>query len=494
MRFPLLTIIIFLPILGGFLALASSRRPLLCRWISLIISLIELGLVMLPFFLDLKPQTDVVGTWLLTEDVPWIKSLGIRYTLGMDGLSQALIALTGFLQVPCVLVSWKQINSRVGAFHFFLLFTQSAIMGVFLAEDLFLFYLFWEAQLIPVFFLIGIWGHSERIHATLKFFLFSIAGSLLMLIAIIGLYLIHGSQTGVYTFSLSELMSVSLSDNIEFLLYAAFLLSFAIKVPVIPVHTWLPDAHTQAPTAGSVDLAGLLLKTGPYALFRIAIPLFPTAAKLSMPFMVTLGLAGLFYASWVALSQSDIKRLVAYSSIAHMGLVIIGLGIWDAMTLNGAFLQMINHGVSTSALFIMIGMLGERVDSRAFADIGGLWKKMPVFSAFFLFFAMAAAGLPGLNNFVGEILILVGSLRSNALVGVLAFAGMVFTLAYVLRMVRRALFGHTINEHLLWDLTSREIVVLVVPALAILLLGLHPDPVLSLFKGAVNHALAHTPF
>jgi len=491
--FPILSVIIFLPLFGGLLVLVFRRRTLICRWLALAVAMADLGLVVFLFFQGLKMQTGETGTWMLVEDVPWIQSLGIRYSLGLDGVSLMLILLTVFLIVLCVLVSWKHIQTRVAAFHFFLLFSATSILGVFLATDLFLFYLFWEVQVIPVFFLIGVWGYENRIRAAIKFILYTLAGSMLMLIALISLYLTHGMETGIYTFSLARLIGTSLSRSGEIWLYAAFLLAFAIKVPAFPLHSWLPDAHTEAPTAGSVILAGLLLKTGTYAIFRFAFPIFPVAAGLSVPLLLTSGLIGLFYAAWVAFSQRNIKRLVAYSSIAHMGLVIIGLAIWNLVTLNGALLQMINHGLSTSALFIMVGMLDERVGSREIEDFGGLWKSMPVFSAFFLFFAMSALGLPGLNNFVGEIMILIGTFSKNALVGILGFTGLVFTLVYILRAVQDVLFGKPGKDHKVWDLTSRELIILGSLGLAILFMGLHPQPVIRLFEMSTQHLLGQIP-
>jgi NADH-quinone oxidoreductase subunit M len=421
------------------------------------------------------------------EDYAWIPSVGIRYTLAADGLSVMLLVLTAFLGVICVLLSWKHIHEKVSAYHFFLLLTLTGILGVFVATDLFLFYLFWEVQIIPIFFLIGIWGHEGRTRTAMKFILFTMAGSLFMLIAIIGLYVIHGRQTGTYTFALAPLMETSLPGGLQGWLYAAFMLSFAIKIPIVPVHTWLPDTHTQAPTAGSVILAGLLLKAGTYAVFRFAFPLFPVAFRASVPVLVVLGLIGLFYASWIALSQTDMKRLVAYSSIGHMGLVVLGLAVFNAVTLSGSLLQMINHGVSTSALFILVGMLSERIDSRQFRDFGGLWRKMPVFSAFFLFFSMAALGLPGLNNFVGEILILIGTYRVSPLAAAFGFAGLLFGVIYVLRMVQDTIFGEFRGkESALRDLDSREILILGALTLSVLFLGLWPKPVLGLFEGPVN--------
>jgi NADH-quinone oxidoreductase subunit M len=311
-----------------------------------------------------------------------------------------------------------------------------------------------------------------------------------MLIALIGLYLIHGAKTGQYTFSLYQLVQTPLGLSTGLWLYAAFLLAFAIKIPIFPVHTWLPDAHTQAPTAGSVILAGLLLKTGTYALLRFGFPLFPVAAKFSLPLLLVLGLIGLFYAAWIAMAQKDLKRLIAYSSIGHMGIVVIGIAVWNTMTLSGATLQMINHGLTTSALFILAGMLDERVHTREIANFGGLWKRIPGFSAFFLFFAMASLGLPGLNNFVGEFLVLVGTIKAWPLVTWFGFAGLVLTVIYILTVVQKTVFEETRNEKLgeqpLADITVREVLILAPLALAVLFIGLHPQPVLGLFEAPVG--------
>ena len=489
-NFPWLTVIIFLPLVGGVLALCFAPRPMLCRWTSLGAAVLDFLLVVCLFTLGLKVRSWPTGNWLLVEDLSWIESLGIRYSLGLDGISLMLILLTSFLTILCVLVSWKEVETKVGAFHFFLLLMEASMMGVFLATDLFLFYLLWEVQILPMFFLIGIWGHEERVYATVKFILFTLAGSLFMLIALIGLYLVHGAQTGQYTFSLYLLYQTPLGLSTEIWLFAAFLLAFAIKIPIFPLHTWLPDAHTQAPTAGSVILAGLLLKTGAYALLRFGFPLFPGASRLSAPLLLVLGLIGLFYAGWIAFAQKDLKRLVAYSSIGHMGIIVIGIATWNAITLSGATLQMINHGLTTSALFILVGMLDERVHSRQLADFGGLWNKMPVFSGFFLFFGMASLGLPGLNNFVGEFLVLVGTVKKIPLVTWLAFAGLVFTVVYVLRVVQGTVFEETRGERLtgqvLADITLREALILLPLAVAVLWIGFHPQPILDLFAGPVE--------
>ena len=487
--FPLLSLIIFWPLLGGIAVLALWRRPTEGRWLSLGVTGSELILVLSLLSLDLTPNA---AGWLLVENFAWIKQFGIRYSLGLDGISLTLIGLTALLGLLGVLVSWKQITSKTGLFHFMLLFSQTTVMGVFLATDLFLFYLFWEMQLIPMLFLIGIWGHEKRLYATLKFFLFNIAGGFLMLAALIGLYLVHGRQTGDYSFALSHLMQTRLDPVLGMWLFAGFVLAFTIKIPMVPLHGWLPDAHTEAPTAGSVILAGLLLKTGAYALIRIAIPLFPAAAGRLMPSLLILGLIAIVYASLIALSQKDMKRLVAYSSIGHMGLIIIGVAVWDRLALSGAILQMVNHGLTTAALFIMVGMLDERFQTRRLADYGGLWKSMPVFGGFFLLFGMASLGMPGLNNFVSEILILVGVYRANSLLGVLAMATVVLTLIYVLKLMQDTLFGAERNDRQAEDITSREMVILATLALLVMGLGLHPQPILDLLQAPVQRLIEQT--
>ncbi len=482
----LLSAIIFLPLFGGLIVLAFSRYPDRCRWISLGITGADLFLVA-----NLLVQF-IQNPGAITVDLLWIETFGIRYALALDGISLLLILLTAFLTLLCVLVSWRSITKRVAAFHFFLLLSQTGVIGLFLATDLFLFYLFWELQVIPLFFLIGIWGHSDRVHAAIKFFIFSITGSLLMLIALIGVVMIHKSQTGEVSFSIYALNTTLLTAKTEGWLYAAFLLAFAIKIPLFPVHTWLPDAHTEAPTAGSVILAGLLLKTGMYGLFRIGFPLFPGAAHNSASVLLILGFIGLFYGAWIALAQQDMKRLVAYSSISHMGLMVIGLALWNRYTLSGSILQMINHGLVTSALFILVGMIDERIGSRQMEKAGGLWRKMPLLSGFFLLFAMASVGLPGLNNFVGEILILAGAFKTRPWVGALGFVGIVFTLVYTLRLIQEVLFGEPKTDDPYPDLSLRETAILGAIAIVVIFIGLHPDPLLNLLEGPVGELLGGT--
>src|SRR3972149_5822293 len=405
--------LIIILLAGGFLAwLAGRVNDVWPRWISLVALAVDAVLVLVfwsQHYSGIALTTH--GPWLV-ELLPkreWIPQLGISFHLAMDGLSLLLVALTLFLGILSVACSWTEIRERVGFFHFNLMWILAGITGVFLALDLFLFYFFWELMLVPMYFLISIWGHENRIYASYKFFIFTQASGLLMFVAILGLYFIHGRATGVYTFDYAQLLGTPMQPSTAMWLMLGFFVAFAVKLPAVPMHTWLPDAHTEAPTAGSVILAGLLLKTGAYALLRFAFPLFPTASRLFVPLLLVLGLGGLFYASWIALAQKDIKRLVAYSSIGHMGLVVVGVAVWNVMTLSGAILQMVNHGLTTSALFILVGMLDERVHSREMAHFGGLWKKMPAFSAFFLLFAMSSLGLPGPHYFVGEILILIGT-------------------------------------------------------------------------------------
>jgi NADH-quinone oxidoreductase subunit M len=335
-------------------------------------------------------------------------------------------------------------------------------------------------MLIPMFFLIGVWGHGRKIYSTIKFFLFTMFGSLLMLLAIVALHLIHARQTGMTTFGLHELLGTQLTPDTQLWLFGAFFLAFAIKFPLFPLHTWLPDAHTDAPTAGSVILAGLLLKTGSYGLIRFGYPLFPQAAQQMTPLFYTLATVGIIYASLVAFAQEDMKRLIAYSSIGHMGFVGIGIAAWQPVALTGSVIQMANHGVTTGALFCLVGMLDERAHTREIRAFGGLWGKIPRYSFFFLFFSLASLGLPGLNNFVGEFLILAGVMKSSPLVAALAFSGIVLTLIYTVRLVQEVLFQQERQPLVLADLDLREMTLLTVLALLALWMGVHPAPLLEL--------------
>jgi len=478
--FPALTLVTFLPLVFGLGALALGRHPHACRRFSLVTALIHLAVT----------AWTVAQVLPIREDMAWIGWLGARYTLEMDGVSGLLALMTSFLTVVAVLVSWKEIDKLVGVYHALIFSVSTTAMGVFLARDLLLFLVFWEAQLIPMFFLIGVWGHEDKRRAALKFFLYSIAGGLVMLLAAVWLYVANGEATGVYTFSLDALTRSPLGLHTQAWLLAAFVLAFAIKTPIVPVHTWLPDAHTQAPTAGSLLLAGVLLKTGSYALARWAIALFPAAAAQYWWVLAGLGAGGLVYASWVAFAQTDAKRLVAYSSVGHMGLVVLGLAVWRTAALEGAVLLMINHALTTGALFIMVGMLGERAGTRELAKFGGLWKTMPVYSGFFLLFAMASAGLPGLGNFVSEMLILLGSFKTAPVPAALAFGGLVLTLAYVLRLLQHTLFGQSATGQAYADLTPREALILAPLAGLVIFLGVAPWTVLDIIRVPLKALMA----
>ena len=473
-NFPWLSLLLWLPLLGTLLCLLWRKSAKACRYLALGTTLLVL---MVSVGLAFTLQTDA-GGWLLFEDSRWIEPYGIRYTLGMDGISLLLILLTGFLQVIAVLISWDM-RKHPALFFALVLVLETGIIGVFLSLDLVLFYLFWELMLIPMFFLIGVWGHERRVYAAVKFFLFTLGGSLLLLLAIISLYLLHGEQTGVYTFALEALKQTEMTFGQELIFYLCFMAAFVVKVPLFPFHTWLPDAHTEAPAAGSVDLAGLLLKTGVYGMIRFAFPLFPLAAEKSLPVLAVLALIGLFYAAWIAYLQIDIKRIIAYSSISHLGFVILGLAAWNQTAWEGSILLMVNHGVTTGALFVMIAMIRQRTGTRDVDNLGGLWKTQPNMSAFFLFFCFASLGLPGLANFAGEILILIGTFENHPVWGALAVGGVLFAAAYMLRLVQETIWGPSCEPFDKSDLCQREWLILIPLALLVIWLGCYPQPALA---------------
>jgi len=483
-NYPILTILVFLPLAGSLAVFLLGKRPALCRATALAVVLGELCLATaIALLASHEPTTSgTLSGFFLVEDLPWIETFGVRYLLAMDGISLLMVLLTTFLATLAVLFSWKTITDRVAAYYGLLLLATTGIMGVFLALDLFLFYLFWEVMLIPLFFLICVWGEGQRVTAALRFFLFTIGGSLLMLLAIIGLYLLHGTATGVYTFALPELLHTPLEPVQSCLLFSAFLLAFAVKTPIFPLHGWLPDAYTVAPTAATLFLAGLMAKTGVYGLIRFAYPLFPDAAALFTPFLYVLAVVGILYASWLAYVQTEVKRLLAYSSFGHMGFIVLGVAAWTPVSLSGSVIQMVNHGITTGALFLMAGMLEERSGCRDSASFGALWGKMPYFGAFFLLFSLATLGLPGLNNFVGEFLILAGVFRVSPLAAVLALGGIILVLIYSLRLVQNLLFGPERVQREMADLSCREVVILASLALAVIALGVYPAPALDLIR------------
>lgn len=477
----MLVLLITIPLAGGALAwLLGQRDQRWPRWISLIALLIDmlLALSLWGRHFDWISLPDR-GAWLIELDVEWIPRLGISFHLGMDGLSLLLALLTSFLGIMSVAASWTEIQERVGFFHFNLMWSLGGIMGVFLSLDLFLFYFFWELMLVPMYFLIALWGHERRIYAAVKFFIFTQLSGLLMLAAILGLYFIHGQSTGVYTFDYSQLLATSMSSTKALLFMLGFLTAFVVKLPAVPFHTWLPDAHTEAPTAGSVILAGLLLKTGAYGLLRFAVPLFPQAAIDLAPAAMVLGVIGIIYGAVLAFAQTDLKRLVAYTSISHMGFVLLGVFAGNELALQGVVIQILCHGISTGALFILAGALQERIKTRDINRMGGLWAVVPRMGGAGLFFGLASLGLPGLGNFVGEFLVLMGAYHVSITLTAIAATGLVIATMYALWMVQRTFFGARPDERKIPDLALREMAVMGVMMASLVWIGMYPQPILN---------------
>jgi NADH-quinone oxidoreductase subunit M len=423
----------------------------------------------------------------------WIPRYGIRFDLGVDGISMPLVALTSLLLPIVVLASWQGIEKHWRSFGASLLLLTSGILGALCAFDLFVFYVFWELMLVPMYLIIGIWGGERRIYAAIKFFLYTMAGSLLMLLAILWLAWTYHELTGVWTFSYENLLALDLPVGLQLWLFGAFAVSFAIKVPLVPFHTWLPDAHVEAPTAGSVVLAGVLLKLGTYGLLRFALPLFPHAWQAAQPVLVVLSVVGILYGGLVAWAQDDMKKLIAYSSVAHLGFVVLGLAAADAIAWDGALLQMVNHGLSTGALFLLVGMLYERRHTKKFDQFGGLAAVMPKYAFALAFAALASVGLPGLNGFVGEFLILAGSYRAGLILPtVLATAGVVVAAVYLFKMLHLTLWGPITHEENrgLADLSLREVVVLAPLCLLMLAIGLAPEKLLAASRPELTRVLA----
>ena len=427
----------------------------------------------------IQQDTGLAESWLLDFSIPWIPSFGIGFHMALDGLSLLLLILTFFLGTLAVIISWTEIQNRVGLYHFCLLWVLAGITGVFLAMDMFLFFFFWEVMLIPMFFLIIIWGHENSRYAAFKFFIFTQASGLLMLVSILGLYFAHGNLTGTFTFDYFQLLDTDLTSNAAFWLMLGFLAAFMVKLPVVPFHSWLPDAHSQAPTAGSLILAGLLLKTGAYGLLRFIIPLFKDEALTIAPWAMAIGVFGIIYGAILAFSQTDLKRLVAYTSVSHMGFIMLGVFAFNELAMQGVVMQMITHGISTGALFILAGMIYERIHTRDIIKMGGFWKRMPFLGVSALIFAMASLGLPGLGNFVAEFLTLVGAWQATHKLTIIAAIGLVIATVYSLRIVQKVFFGTQITETTLSDLSLRERVVMVVLIVSIVWLGLFPQPVLD---------------
>ncbi|MCX5860643.1 MAG: NADH-quinone oxidoreductase subunit M [Desulfomonile sp.] len=482
-----LSFITFIPLVGVVLLLFLNRHSHeLLRMVALFFMLVDFFASLAVYSL-FDPSTSAMQ---LVEYRPWVREWGISYKMGIDGISLFLVLLTTLLGPILILASWRDIKVRVKEFLICLLFLQTGMIGVFVSLDLFLFYVFWEIMLIPMYLLIGVWGNpARRLYAAIKFVLYTIVGSLLMLVAILALYFMAGGSSGVYTFDLLKLYEFPVPIDAQFWMFLAFFLAFAIKVPMFPFHTWLPDAHTEAPTVGSVVLAAVLLKMGTYGFIRFAIPLFPNAAMDATWWICVLSLIGIIYGAWVAMVQTDVKRLVAFSSVSHLGFVVLGMFAMTTQGLEGSLIQMINHGLSTGALFLIVGMIYERRHTRMIADFGGLSKVMPLFAVFFMVFTLSSIGLPGLNGFVGEFLILLGTFKVFPWYAVLAASGVIFAAVYMLWMFQRVMFGEVTNPKNLGlpDLTAREIVVLMPLLVFVVWIGVYPNTFLRPMEPSVKN-------
>jgi NADH-quinone oxidoreductase subunit M len=473
--------LILLPLLGGGLAALAGRfGPHAPRWVALAALAID-GMLLLPYFA--ASGAPDAGAGLDQLRLSWIPRFGIGFHLMLDGVSLLLIALTLFLGVLAVIASWTEIDERADGFHACLLWTLAGVVGVFLALDLFLFFVFWEVMIVPMAFLIALWGHERRTGAALKFFLFTQVSGLVMLLSMTVLAFIHKRETGLLSFDYFDLLGTRLDADTALWLMLGFFTAFVVKLPAVPVHTWLPDAHTQAPTGGSMILAGVLLKTGAYGLWRFAIPLFPAAASDFAATAMALGGLGILYGAILAYAQSDLKRLVAYSSVSHMGFVLVGLYARNGVGTQGAVLTMLAHGLSAAALFMLAGAVQERFHTRDLERLGGLWATLPRLGALALFFAVASLGLPGLGNFVGEFLVLAGAFRVNRELTAIAALGLIVAPVYALVLIQRAFHGTSCEPRAVRDGGVREMAILLVLAAATVLMGLYPQPLLDVISG-----------
>lgn len=487
MDFPVLSLITFLPLLGSILLIflpKGKKNSLLVFAFTL--STITFIISLFLFFHFNGQSTDPQ----FVEKANWI-GYGLNYHLGIDGISLYLVLLTTFLFPIAILSSWTYIQSRIKQYLIFILMLETGIIGVFVSLNLFLFYVFWEAMLIPMYFLIGIWGGTRRIYATLKFVLFTMFGSLLMLVAIFFLYSTYFKATGTYSLNIFDFYNIILNPSVQVWLFLAFALAFAIKVPMFPFHTWLPDAHVQAPTAGSVILAAILLKMGAYGFLRFALPLFPDAVDKFLPFLSVLSLIGIIYGGLMALIQKDAKSLVAYSSVSHMGLIMLAMFALNIESIEGALYQMLNHGLSTGALFLCVGILYERAHTRLIKDFGGVSKQMPVFAAFFIICILSSVGLPGLNGFVGEILCIFGVFKTNKILAILSVSTIILAAGYLLWLYQRIMHGPLEKKNILSfkDLNTREILYFVPILTMMFWMGIYPQTFLRKMDVSVNHLL-----
>lgn len=481
--FPLLSLLIFMPLAGAMLLLLVKNESFCRYWSLAVTSVVALLSLLLLFGFDKNSIS-----FQFAEVHPWVEALNINYVVALDGISLMLFILTTLIMPFCVLASWTYIKKRVQAFMVCLLIMETAMLGVFAALDFVLFYILWEAMLVPMYLLIGIWGGPRKIYASIKFFLYTLAGSILLLVAIIWLY-IHND----YSFFIPDMMWQNYTTTAQLLLFGAFFIAFAIKVPMFPFHTWLPAAHVEAPTAGSVILASILLKMGTYGFLRFALPIAPAASVQLMPWVLWLSIAGIIYGGFTALAQKDMKKLIAYSSVGHMGFVTLGIFVFNIQGIEGALLQMINHGVTTGALFLCIGMIYERTHSRELALATGVGKYMPVYVTFLAFFSLSSFGFPGTNSFVGEFMVLAGVFEPNQLfsnniaLGLAAIPGAVLAAAYMLRMLQKIIWGGPNNPDQSWitDLNAREIITLAPFLLFVFWIGLAPGTFLQFMHVSV---------
>jgi NADH-quinone oxidoreductase subunit M len=484
--FPLISLVIWLPIFAGIgvLATGGDRNASIARWLALAGSVAGL-LVAIPLYTQFDP---LVAGMQFVEHSSWIERFNIYYYLGIDGIAMPLILLNCFTTPLVVIAGWQVISKRVSQYMGAFLIMSGIVNGVFSSLDAILFYIFWEASLIPMFLIIGVWGGPNRVYAAIKFFLYTLLGSLLMLVAFIYLYNVSGGS-----FSILEYHNLPLALTPQILIFVAFLLAFAVKVPMWPVHTWLPDAHVEAPTGGSVVLAAVLLKLGGYGFLRFSLPIVPDASHHLAEVMIILSLIAVVYIGLVALVQADMKKLIAYSSVSHMGFVTLGFFLFNAYGIEGAIVQMISHGFISAAMFLCVGVMYDRLHSRQIADYGGLAAKMPVFAAFFMLFAMANSGLPGTSGFVGEFLVIMAAVKVNFWYGFFAATTLITGASYTLWMYKRVVFGAVVHPAVMEmkDINGREILVMAVLAMAVLAMGLYPLPLMEVMHTTVDDLLAH---
>jgi NADH-quinone oxidoreductase subunit M len=483
---PVLSVVIWLPIVFGILVLATGddRNAQMARVIALVGAILGF-LVAIPLYTGFDRTTSFMQ---FSELHPWITRFNIHYHLGVDGISVLFVLLNSFFTPLVVIAGWKVIEKRVAQYMAAFLIMSGLVNGVFVSLDAMLFYVFWEAMLIPMFIIIGVWGGANRVYAAVKFFLYTLLGSLLMLVALLYLYFQSGGS-----FEILDYHQMAIPMTAQILVFIAFFMAFSVKVPMFPVHTWLPDAHVEAPTGGSVILAAIMLKVGAYGFIRFSMPIAPDASHKLAGVMIALSLIAVVYIGLVALTQTDMKKLVAYSSISHMGFVTLGFFIFNTYGVEGALLQMISHGFVSGALFLCIGVLYDRVHSRNIADYGGVANTMPVFAAFFMLFAMANSGLPGTSGFVGEFMVIMGTIKANFWYALLAGSTLIFGAAYTLWMYKRVIFGAVANHHVaeLTDITLREKLVFAILALTVLGMGLYPLPLTEIMHVSVNDLLVH---